>query len=88
MAEKNKIKSNEVETIVEREFVGDVTPIQAILPIVLEDIRKKAEENCSDFGPGERKRPAEVPKQRKDQIVLDPGNRNCLIGSKNREVAR
>lgn len=46
MAEKNKIKSNEVETIVEREFVGDVTPIQAILPIVLEDIRKKAEENC------------------------------------------
>ena len=33
MAEKNK-KKREVETIIERQFIGDVTPIQAILPIV------------------------------------------------------
>ena len=46
MAEKNK-KKREVETIIERQFIGDVTPIQAILPIVLEEIRKKAEENCT-----------------------------------------
>ena len=43
--EEKKTKKRQVETIVERQFVGDVTPIQAILPIVLEDIRKKAEEN-------------------------------------------
>lgn len=45
--EEKKTKKRQVETIVERQFVGDVTPIQAILPIVLEDIRKKAEENCT-----------------------------------------
>lgn len=45
--EEKKTKKRQVETIVERQFVGDITPIQAILPIVLEDIRKKAEENCT-----------------------------------------
>ena len=38
-------KNNEIIVNVEREFVGDVTPIQAILPIVLEDIKRKMEEN-------------------------------------------
>ena len=38
-------KNDEVVINVKREFVGDVTPIQAILPIILEDLRKKVEEN-------------------------------------------
>lgn len=38
-------KNNNVQIILERQYVGEVTPIQAILPIVLEDIRKKYEEN-------------------------------------------
>lgn len=38
-------KNNDVQIILERQYVGEVTPIQAILPIVLEDIRKKYEEN-------------------------------------------
>lgn len=38
-------KNNDVQIILERQYVDEVTPIQAILPIVLEDIRKKYEEN-------------------------------------------
>ena len=38
-------KNNEVQIIVERHYTGEVTPIQAILPIVLEDLRKKYEKN-------------------------------------------
>ena len=45
MAEKKNSKNNEVQIIVERHYTGEVTPIQAILPIVLEDLRKKYEKN-------------------------------------------
>lgn len=38
-----KIKGT--RTIVERKYVGELTPIQAILPIVLEDLKKRYEEN-------------------------------------------
>jgi len=37
-------KQKKYYTKVERKFVGEATPIQAILPIVMEDIRKKMEE--------------------------------------------
>ena len=38
-------KNNEITINVKREFVGGMTPIQAIIPIVMEDIKKKMEEN-------------------------------------------
>ena len=44
--ENNKKKNNEITINVKREFIGNVTPIQAILPIVMEDIKRKYEENC------------------------------------------
>ena len=44
--EDNKKKNNEITINVKREFIGNVTPIQAILPIVMEDIKRKYEENC------------------------------------------
>ena len=45
-SENNKKKNNEITINVKREFIGNVTPIQAILPIVMEDIKRKYEENC------------------------------------------
>ena len=44
--ENNKKKNNEITINVKRKFIGNVTPIQAILPIVMEDIKRKYEENC------------------------------------------
>ena len=38
-------KKGDVKIIVERESSGKATPIQAILPIVMEDIKRKMEEN-------------------------------------------
>lgn len=44
--DKEKIANKkETRTIVERKYVGELTPIQAILPIVLEDLKKRFEEN-------------------------------------------
>ena len=39
--ENNTIKK---EIIVEREYTNEITPIQAILPIVIEDIKRRREE--------------------------------------------
>ena len=36
-------KKGDVKIIVERESIGNATPIQAILPIVMEDIKRKME---------------------------------------------
>ena len=44
--ENDKKKNNEITINVKREFIGNVTPIQAVLPIVMEDIKRKYEENC------------------------------------------
>lgn len=46
MAENKRKNNNEVtqKYIIEREYTNEVTPIQAILPIVLEDIRQRREE--------------------------------------------
>jgi len=38
-------KKGDVKIIVERESIGNATPIQAILPIVMEDLKRKMEEN-------------------------------------------
>ena len=38
-------KKGDVKIIVERECIGNATPIQAILPIVMEDIKRKMEAN-------------------------------------------
>lgn len=46
MADNKKKKDTNDDYIiynVKHEFVGDVTPIQAILPIVIEDIKRKRE---------------------------------------------
>lgn len=43
MADKKKKKDDYIIYNVKHEFVGDVTPIQAILPIVMEDIKRKRE---------------------------------------------
>jgi len=44
---KNKnTKNNTIkkEIIIEREYTNEITPIQAILPIVIEDIKRRREE--------------------------------------------
>lgn len=44
MAESKKNKNAKDEYIiynVKHKFVGDVTPIQAILPVIMEDLRRK-----------------------------------------------
>lgn len=43
MADKKEKKDDYIIYNVKHEFVGDVTPIQAILPIVMEDIKRKRE---------------------------------------------
>ena len=41
-----------------------------------------------DFGPGERKKPAEVKKQKKIAVILAPGSEKGPQRSKNRERIR
>ena len=36
-----------VRVLVEREFVGDKTVSEALLPVILEDLRKRAETLCT-----------------------------------------
>jgi len=36
-----------VRVLVEREFVGDKTVTEALLPVILEDLRKRAEAICT-----------------------------------------
>lgn len=46
MAENKQKNNNEVmqKYIIKRRYTNEITPIQAILPIVLEDIRRRREE--------------------------------------------
>lgn len=46
MAENKQENNNEVmqKYIIKRRYTNEITPIQAILPIVLEDIRRRREE--------------------------------------------
>ena len=38
-----KCANDEIIYEVERHFIGDVTPIQAILPVIMSDIKRKRE---------------------------------------------